>query len=455
MQHNQNKSTSSHLAEGPFVVVGAGVAGLAVATLLAKAGHQVLILERRSKEEIIQQSFGKSINFTISKRGLNVLNKIDLLNDVQEYYQPLEGREIHELAKPSSINPYSQSGEKTLFSICRRDLITILLKRTMIEKNISCRFNCDIKSIDRENAQIVLNTKDANEIILAKSIIGSDGAFSVVRREMIKGLPISFSQDFFNWSYREIELSIEAVKNLKLDINRLHVYPGLDALFLGIPNKSGSITGLLLINKDKLVGSQLNQFLAKQFPELVNGQIDFLAQVSQSNQSWLTTISLSQWYYKNKIVLVGDACHAVYPFYGQGMNCALEDAYALSELIGTNKDNLQAAYAGFQASRKKEADCLQELSSNNFNVFVKKSLLVWTLSQSRVHKILLALIPQIWKNEHELVAEGTLPYSAAKRVIDLQTSILKKSGLFILDVVVELFCSQVAASDLAVITQPI
>lgn len=420
--------------EKPIVIVGAGIGGLACGYLLARQGLPVVIIEKRSRSELLTQTEGRSVNFTITQRGIRTLQKLGLANSVLKKAQSLRAREIHHANRTSRVQTYGPSEEDQIHSIRRTDLLQLLLQSAESVSGLRILFGTHVTSMDLDSLK--MTTSNPEREIHARTIIGADGTHSHTRNTILKNLSGTFVQETFPWPYIEVTFSRECRKTLGFKKNHLHVVTGPDLMFIGMPNLDGTLTSMLLYRDAEISEADLPDTLKKQLPKLAPVLGELTRKLSGRKPSRLISLSVSHWHFKDKLVLIGDACHAVVPFYGQGMNCALEDALLLSTKILESKD-LTQTYREFQRQRKQETDALRILSVEHFELFHQKGSFKWRLDRSYVHEFLSTALKRLWPHSYQMIASGRYSLSSAHRTMRMQERLLRFTGLYLIDLIVE------------------
>jgi kynurenine 3-monooxygenase len=138
----------------------------------------------------------------------------------------------------------------------------------------------------------------------------------------------------------------------------------------------------------------------------------------------LVTIRCAPWSYRDKVALVGDAAHAVVPFYGQGMNAAFEDCVVLDECLAEFPKNRQRAFAEYFSRRKENADALAELAVSNFIEMRDKTASKTFRAKKKLDHLLEGLLPGVYLPLYTMVTFTRIPYAAAARRALVQDNIV-------------------------------
>ncbi|MDP1574962.1 MAG: NAD(P)/FAD-dependent oxidoreductase [Coxiellaceae bacterium] len=427
-----------------ILIVGAGISGLATALLLAREGHQVLLYDKRTVLD--QQTDGRSINFTISGRGLSVLSKLGLKEKVLANAAVLVGRILH-LPKAKKVHyKYGTKKSQTLLSIRRSTLIDILLSSVTQEPNIQLHSGFELITIEEKMLTChFFNTTNKKDVFIkADMIIGADGVFSAVRAFVLKKQISSYQQTVFDWGYKEYQFEREDAEKLKLSLDHMHMWPKENALLVAIPNtdKTFSVifTAPLRDSEGKL--NHFDELVKRACCDVVSIAPSFLSKSGKDPYHYLISIKVDKWHLDDKIILIGDACHATYPFYGQGMNSALEDAVLLSNSIDNKTLSTLDAFSLYEKTRKKDTDALHRLSEGHLGQMTKAMISPFFQACNMLDYQLARLLPNKWVYEYEMVAHSTINYSTVLTVVKKQNSKKRINGFFLMALLVGFFLLQ-------------
>ncbi len=432
--------TAEQQRDKDAIIVGAGIGGLAMACFLSDQGYRVKVFEKNGDPEA-GYSDGRSINFTLSRRGLHALERLGVAEEALAGSVKLEGRVVHVKGRPDAGQPYGVRPGQAIYSIQRRRLIDILLKSARARAGVEMFFGRRLESLDKDAARCVfVNTADGvRETHAARFVVGADGAFSQTRQAIMRGQIVNFEQTFFDWIYKETLLSSADARSLGLKGDALHVWPNHPSLLVGIPNPDGSVSCLYatpLPAGRQISDPALNRLVSDRFrreygetcaraPSLHRG-------MDSAGVGTLVSVKVSRWHHNDKVVLLGDACHAIFPFYGQGMNAALEDCLTLSKtLVSTGSPG--EAFAAFEAARKENTDALHEISQKNFLVMRDRADSPFYSAKVRVDAFLARSFPSAWMHEYEEIAHKLTPMKTVRRVLARQAVLRYVLGICIAD----------------------
>ena len=422
-------------------VIGGGLAGALFALELAQRGHKVDVYERRSDPRKRRGEEGRSINLGLSKRGITALTEVGLREQVLAVAVPMEGRVIHGPDGGQRFQPYGISRQEVLHSIDRNELNDMLLDRAEAHPAVTMHFEHRCTGVDTAKREVTLERADGSAVRIQPDwIVGADGAFSRVREEMQRGQRANFSKEFLEWGYKELNLPANPDGSSQLRLNALHVWPRGHCLIVSHANRNGSHTLTLFLPfegpdsfESVKTDADVEALFAKYFPDLVPLLPHLIEQWQTHPTGSLVTTKTAPWHHGDWIVLVGDACHAVYPFYGQGMNSAFEDCVALArELDRVNvappppaartaegggptltPAARQTAFRAYERARRPHTDTLAELSQENFIELRQRVQSPLFLLRKRMDIWLNRLAPATWLPLYTMIAHTTMPYGDA------------------------------------------
>ncbi|MDG2042913.1 MAG: NAD(P)/FAD-dependent oxidoreductase [Bacteroidia bacterium] len=403
-----------------ITLVGGGLAGSLAAVYLAKRGYEVNIYERRPDMRNVEIPAGRSINLALSTRGIDALKRVGLDQVVLDQAIPMAGRMMHDEKGNLAYQPYGKDGQ-VINSVSRAHLNIQLLKLADEHKNVNQFFNMRCQEVDIENSICKFTNEKTGENIEVKSdyILGSDGAYSPVRLKMMKNDRFDYSQSYTKSGYKELNITPTPDGNFAMDPDSLHIWPRGNFMMIALPNPDKSFTCTLFmpyagevgfdqINSDQEILNFMNTYFADAVPLMPELLDDF----KRNPVGSLVTVRCYPWHMK-KATLIGDACHAIVPFYGQGMNCAFEDCVELDNCLEEFGD-WDKAMNEYQKRRKPNADAIADLALQNF---IEMRDLVGDkdfLHYKKMEHQLCELYPDLFKSQYEMVTFSKVPYSEAK-----------------------------------------
>lgn len=415
-----------------IAIVGSGLVGSLLAIYLKKSGHKVTVFDRRPDIRTIEFS-GRSINLAMSDRGWKALRKVGIEDAVKELAIPLFKRALHVKGKPMYFQQYGKEGQ-AIWSISRG-----ILNRKMIDlaenQGVEFRFNEKVWDVSLPEAKLFTGETEKGEWkeYAYDMIFGCDGAFSRIRHKMQRRSRFDYSQDFIDVGYKELTIPANEDGSHKLDKNSFHIWPRGKFMFIAMPNMDGTFTCTLFlpfegdISFEKIkTKKDAEQFFNEHFPSVSNEIENLSNDFFKNPTSALVTMKCYPWTYWDKVALVGDAAHAVVPFYGQGMNAGFEDIYVLGEIMEKYGNDWDSIFKAYQESRKPNADAIAELSYRNFLEMSTKTADPRFLLQKKIEKSFAEKYPEKWIPAYWRVTFSDRPYSEALAIGDAQEAIMKE-----------------------------
>ena len=366
------------------LIIGAGLCGSLLALRMAQRGYQVTVYEKRPDLRKIKLDSGRSINLAFSNRGNKAMKLVGIESKVKALCIPMNGRMLHDTEGQTLFAPYSGRESEFINSISRNDLNALLLSEAEKLKNVSIHFNNKCVSVDFENTSVLFyNYESKNEFsVKADVIFATDGAGSSMRKSYYLGKKFlfSFSQEYLTHGYKELSILPDTNGNHKTFKNALHIW-GRDAFMLiALPNLDGSFTVTLFLSYDTgkynfnnlTTNERVLEFFNTYFKDALELMPNLIEDFFKNPTSPLGTVKCSPWHYKGNTLLMGDAAHAIVPFYGQGMNASFEDVVEFDQVLDTNqtpnsKNDWETIFKIYEAKRKKDTDAIADLAIDNFH----------------------------------------------------------------------------------------
>ncbi len=386
-----------------IVIVGAGLVGSLLGIYLSKRGYAVSVYDRRSDMRREEVEAGRSINLALSDRGIKALKDVGIADQILDIAIPMHGRFIHQLNGTNVVQPYGKEGQY-INSVSRHQLNCTLMDLAEAQGVKIC-FNYKLKDVDwRKNE---LTVEDANcqlSIVNFELLFGSDGAYSSVRlAHMLQHNNFNYQQYYIDCSYKELTIPAAINGSFALEKNALHIWPRKDFMLIALPNTDGSFTGTLFFPSkgnfsfDKFdTEEKVNDFFSVNFEDVVELIPDFAKQFLAHPVSSLITVKCFPWIREDKFCLIGDAAHAIVPFFGQGMNAGFEDCSVLNDLMDKHEDNWITILQEFQELRKPDADAIADLAITNFTEMRERTADPKFLLQKKIEAKLHERHPQKW-----------------------------------------------------------
>ena len=420
MTLEQSVNIASHREDARVAIVGGGPAGSLLALALAQRGYEVDVYERRADPRAQTTGGGKSINLGLSKRGMQSLHLVGLLDKVLKRAVTMRGRVIHSVDGSARFQPYGKNTAEVLHSVDRNELNRMLLEEAGRYPSVKLHFEHRLVRVDKQLHELEFEVAGQSVKIRPQWVIGADGAFSTMRRELQNGERADYHQEFHEWGYKELTLPAGPDGVSKVELTALHVWPRRHCMVVSHPNLNGSHTLTFLLpfdGEDSFSSTQtaadVEALFTKYFPDLVPLLPDLIEQWMRHSAAGMVTTRTTPWAFGDWAVLVGDACHAVYPFLGQGMNAAFEDCAVLVQSLEECQGNRAAAFQAYQLARRIHTDVLCELNKVGFAELRQKVRSPWFLARKRLDLAIHRLWPQAWIPLYTMVAHTTIPYAEA------------------------------------------
>jgi kynurenine 3-monooxygenase len=423
-----------------IAIVGAGLAGGLLACLLAEAGYEVSVYERRPDPRAKGFVGGRSINLALSARGIHALQRAGLADAVLADAIPMRGRMIHSPAGRLSFQPYSKNPTDAINSVSRGGLNLALVRGAERYDNVHYHFEHPCVEVDLDRPVVRLETADGRTIAVETDVvIGCDGAFSVVRGQMQREDRFSYSQTYLEHGYKELTIPATAAGEYALEPNALHIWPRGGFMMIALPNPDRSFTCTLFwpfAGTNSFAAVQTDQdvrrFFETHFPDAV-GLMPSLADDYQRNPvGSLVTVRCAPWFHGDTVVLVGDAAHAIVPFYGQGINAGFEGCVALADCLRDSPTDRRAAFEAYFRRRKVNTDAIAEMAiANFFEMRDRVASLAFRLKK-KTQRVLHRLLPGLFTPLYNMVTFTRIPYAEARRRAERAEGVLRVAGWILL-----------------------
>ncbi|MFG2001294.1 FAD-dependent oxidoreductase [Spirillospora sp. NPDC048911] len=419
-----------------IAIVGGGLAGALLATLLGRRGLEVTLYERRPDPRIAGAERGRSINLAISARGLAALDAVGLRDQALKRALPMHGRMIHPLGKGLDFQPYSADGERAINSISRAELNQALLGAAEATPGVTVRFSQRVTGVDTAAGLLLLEGPDGPVTERAGVVLAGDGAYSAVRRSLAAGGGIDDRQDFLEHGYKELTIPGRGATpddpgDFALDPDALHIWPRGTAMMIALPNLDRSFTCTLFWPKSDFealdTAAKVRAHFETHYPDAARLMPALTDDFAHNPVGSLVTVRCWPWvrYGQGSIVaLLGDAAHAIVPFFGQGANCAFEDCIEIDRLLGEAGGDWAGALSRYQEQRKANTDAIAAMALDNFvEMRDRVGSPVYRLKQTAQHALERRSAGR-YLSRYELVSFTTMPYAQIPRRIRRQNQVV-------------------------------
>ncbi len=432
-------------------ILGAGLVGSLLAVLMRKRGYEVTVYERRPDMRAANMSAGKSINLAMSARGWKALDLAGLRKDIEDLAIPMTGRFLHQPDGTGAFQQYGTNNE-AIYSVSRGELNKKLM--TLAEQEgAKIYFDHRCTKVDVADNRLHLQTPDGKEkIVEADLLFGSDGAFSALRTSYMTMDRVNINQHYIEHGYKELCIPPDVAGNMRMEKNALHIWPRKNFMLIALPNTDGTFTCTLFLPfegensfEQLKTEAEVTAFFRKHFPDAVPMMPTLVEDFFSNPTSSLVTIKVSPWHYKDKSALIGDAAHAIVPFYGQGMNAGFEDCTVLSALMDKYGNDWATILKQYDDMRKPNGDAVLDLALMNFIEMRDKVAEPAFLERKKIEKELAKKYPQQFTSIYEMVSFNHTPYSTVWSCIQAQDKLLctiMEQGDFAANINDNNFCSK-------------
>ncbi|MCX6291236.1 MAG: NAD(P)/FAD-dependent oxidoreductase [Bacteroidetes bacterium] len=419
-----------------ITILGAGLVGSLLSIYLAKRGHKINVYERRPDMRKEKISAGKSINLALSDRGWRGLERTGIADEIRKVAIPMYGRMIHHVNGEVNFQPYGEK-DQAIWSVSRGGLNIELMNLAERNPGVKIFFDERCTGVDLENsvAKFENQLTKKNSSVESDVIFGADGAFSAARHQLqLSTDRFQYSQYYIEHGYKELNIPAAENGEWNLEKNALHIWPRGGYMLIALPNIDGSFTCTLffpfeggesfskLDTKEKTI-----DFFTRVFPDAVPLMPTLADDFFRNPTGSLVTVRCFPWSYNDTMCLIGDAAHAIVPFFGQGMNCGFEDCTILQELMDENETDWEKLFKDFEQSRKPNSDAIAQLALENFiemrDLVGDKKFLLRKKIEAWFHE----KHPDQWLSLYSQVTfSAHIPYSVALSNGKRQDEIMKK-----------------------------
>jgi kynurenine 3-monooxygenase len=362
-----------------ILIIGAGLCGSLLALRLAQRGFIVEVYESRPDLRTTDISAGRSINLALSDRGFKALRLAGVEEKAREICIPMYGRLMHDTKGNTFASNYSGRENEYINSISRGDLNGILLTEAEKHENVNIHFNKKCIAVDIENTTTTFEDYKTKETytVNADVVFGTDGAGSILRKSyyLERKFLFSYSQNYLTHGYKELEIPADKNGNHQISDGHLHIWPRGDYMLIALPNMDGSFTVTLFLSFDEgeynfnnlTSEEKISTFFENEFPDALALIPNIKDEFFNNPTGALGTVKCSPWSYKNNTILMGDASHAIVPFYGQGMNASFEDVVVFDDILNQNLEDWDSVFKTYEKARKEDTDAIADLAIDNFH----------------------------------------------------------------------------------------
>jgi kynurenine 3-monooxygenase len=407
-----------------IVVAGAGLVGSLLATYLRRHGFDVGVYERGPDIRSGAGAEGRSINLVLTLRGLEALRAVGLADGALELTVPVMGRMMHSVDGDLAYQPYGKDDSECNYSISRKGLNRFLVTEAE-SRGARFRFEMPLTSADLDAGRLELG----NETVDAALVFGADGAASALRRAMMRLEGYTESIELLSHGYKELLIPVE--QGRRIEKHALHIWPRGDVMLMALPNLDGSFTVTLYLpyrgprSFGRLDSPQrVLAFFEEHFTDAIPLIPDLTSSYFDNPTGELGTVRCAPWHYRDRAALVGDAAHAIVPFFGQGMNCGFEDCAILDGLLESHGDDWATILPAYTDERKPNGDAIAAMALDNFVEMSERVGDAAFLLRKKVEHALEQRIPAEYRSRYSMVMYSSIPYRVAQEAGRIQDTIL-------------------------------
>lgn len=354
-------------------ILGAGLCGSLLGILLAKRGYAVTIREARPDPRKVSQSAGRSINLALSARGIRGLRHAGIFERVEPLLMPMRGRMIHETDGSQHLLPYGQRPHEVINSVSRGELNKLLIDTAEEAYGVEILFEHAVSAWDPAEGKATIDSPEGRYTLSPPGIIAADGAGSVVRRAYDDAGDIGPTDSLLPHSYKELTIPPKGEGEFHMDPGALHIWPRSDFMLIALPNPPGDFTLTLFMPNDGDNSfaaieseSKAAAFFETHFADVVPLIPDLARQYADHPAGILGTVRCRHWHDGDKVLLIGDAAHAVVPFHGQGMNLAFEDCVLLDNIIADGESDWGRLFERLEQEQLPNANAIADMALENY-----------------------------------------------------------------------------------------
>ncbi|OGX88397.1 FAD-dependent oxidoreductase [Hymenobacter glacialis] len=428
-------ATPSHAPAETLTVLGAGLVGTLLSLYLARRGHAVQLFERRPDPRLEGSQEGRSINLALSDRGWRALEGVGVADDIRQVGIPMTGRMMHDTQGTLTRQPYGEAGQ-AIYSVNRGHLNRCLLDLAEAQPRVRLRFGQQCLRTDLRKQELHLLDTETQQTRTEPytRLFGTDGAFSAVRGALQKTDRFDYSQDFLEYGYKELTIAAGPGGAWQMEKNALHIWPRGQYLMIALPNLDGSFNCTLFFPYEGAESfaalqtpADVAAFFERVFPDAVPLMPTLTQEFFEHPTGSMVTIKCFPWKYDDDVLLIGDASHAILPFYGQGMNSGFEDCSVLNQLLEEHGDDDWATvFTEFQTQRKPNADAMADLALYNFTEMRDRVGDPRFLLQKKIESRIAGQFPGRWTPLYSQVTFSHTPYAEAWAAGQTQDAIMAR-----------------------------
>jgi kynurenine 3-monooxygenase len=413
------------------IILGAGLVGSVLASFLAREGCEVEVFERMPDPRRVIGNAGRSINLTLCKRGLDVLDAIGAGDEVRAISVPVHGRMIHDIHGGLTFQPYGNHRE-AIYSIGRRDLNRTLLQFAERAFSVPFHFNKKCMEVDLASPSLEIKNLMSGEVTRKKAewIFGADGVHSPVRCQMQKKMRFNFWLQYWEQGYKEMPVP-PSNADWTSEKNAIHIWPRGNYMLIGFPNTDQSFTCSLHLPfegphsfESIKTEEDLRKLFRESFPDVVDFMPGLVENFLKNPTNPMVTIKCSPWSYEGKVAILGDAAHSIYPSYGQGANAGFEDCAVLCQCMKEQPANPTALLRDFEDRRRPNTDAIADLCVEHFKELRDLVGTPRFLLRKQIERKINDLYPAEYQDLYSMISFTSMLYTEALQIDREQRAIV-------------------------------
>jgi kynurenine 3-monooxygenase len=404
-----------------ITLIGAGLNGPLLAILLRQRGFAVEIYERRPDLRKVRGVAGRSINLALSARGIHGLRQALVWEHMRNIIVPMRGRMMHSVAGELTFQPYGKNETEVINSISRAEL-NIALMNAAEERGAVIHFHQRCTGYEPKTGALRLRNELTHQETTqaAAVVLACDGSASSIRTQMLKLNRFDFSQQHLGHGYKELTIPSGPEVEHLLETHALHIWPRGNLMLIALPNIDGTFACILFLpfeGADSFANLTSNenvlQFFQSRFPDAAELMPHLPENFFANPTGSMATIKCSPWHVEGKCLLLGDAAHAMVPFFGQGLNCGFEDCTTLTELLDLHGADWARVFSEFEGQRKTNTDAIADMAVENFVEMRDRVGDARFLFRKKVELALEQKYPGRFVPKYAMVTFLRIPYSLA------------------------------------------
>jgi kynurenine 3-monooxygenase len=417
-----------------LIIIGAGLAGSLLAATLARKGFMIDVYERRDDMRRISMSAGRSINLALSARGLNALQHVGLDEEILQLSIPMRGRMMHATDGSTTFQPYGRLPHEMIYSVSRAELNKRLMDHAEARSGVTFHFGHRCDTMDIESGEVTFTVERSGDTVreAGAPVIATDGAGSAIRDAMVNAGECTVTQDFLEHGYKELTIPPSSDGGFQLEANALHIWPRHSYMMIALPNPDYTFTCTLFLQNEGEpsfeslnTGEAVLSFFERQFPDALALMPTLVEDFFRNPTGMLGTVRCLPWHRAGQSLLIGDAAHAIVPFFGQGMNCAFEDVVEVHRCIDEYGTEWETIFAEVQRRRKRNADAIATMALENFVEMRDHVADEGFLFMKKAGLALEERFPEYFIPKYSMVSFNLIPYAAAFERAAIQQRILE------------------------------